>query len=374
MKPQNIEIPFGLNISKVDDTFRMELVNAEERIPLDEIYIRHDSIHIPMYIFDATIHARIVDSERIEGVYIKDYAEDYMVPFVATFGDNNRFKTVNNRESTTSFDGKWEVDFASEGKIEKAIGVFKQEGSRITGTFLNPTGDYRYLEGVADGDMMKISCFDGTHAYLFEAKMLDDGTLEGDFWSGKTWHQKWSARRNEEFELPDPYSMTYMKEGYEKFEFTFQNSVGKIVSLNDEKYRDKVIVVQIMGTWCPNCMDETRFYSDWYSRNRHRGVEIVGLAFEQKADIDYARNRVARMKSKLGVDYEVLIAGTRTPESRAEALPMLNEILSFPTSVILDKQHKVRKIHTGFSGPGTGVYYENFVEEFNLFMDKLILE
>ena len=80
------------------------------------------------------------------------------------------------------------------------------------------------------------------------------------------------------------------------------------------------------------------------------------------------------MKEKLGVNYEVLIAGTTSQESKDAALPMLNKIMSFPTSIILDRQHKVRKIHTGFSGPGTGEYYENYVEEFNLLMDKLLSE
>jgi thiol-disulfide isomerase/thioredoxin len=335
--------------------------------------VQGDSIHIPLYIFDATIHAKVLGDQQLEGVWVKNYAEDYVVPFEASAGDAPRFEQSGETPSS-DFDGKWEVDFISEDGVDKAIGIFDQDGSRVTGTFLTPTGDYRFLEGVAEGNTMKISCFDGTHAFYFEASMTEEGTLRGDFWSGKSWHQPWTAMRNESFELPDPYSMTFIKEGYDTFEFSFPNTSGELVSLDDERYQNKPVVVQILGTWCPNCMDETRFYVDWYARNKDRGVEIVGLAFERKADRDYAIRRIENMKEKLGVEYEVLIAGTTDSASRAQALPMLSKIMSFPTSIILDKQHQVRKIHTGFSGPGTGVYYEKFVDEFELMMDKLILE
>jgi thiol-disulfide isomerase/thioredoxin len=373
LKPQDVEIPFNFELIKSKERFTIELINADERIPLDAIVLDNDSIHIPMYIFDATIHARIEANSILSGVWVKNYAEEYIVPFEAVYGGKERFASQHDG-MRASFEGKWEVDFIEKNSVKKAIGLFEQDGNFVTGTFLTPTGDYRFLEGVADGNELKISCFDGTHAYLFEAKLLGDGTIEGDFWSGKTWHQKWTARRNDSFELPDPYSMTFIKEGYDNFEIEFPNTSGEIVELSNAKYKGKVVVIQILGSWCPNCMDETRFYTDWYHRNKDRGIEIIGLAFERKADIDYATSRINQMKEKLGVNYEVLIAGTTSQESRAEALPMLNKLLSFPTSIILDKEHNVRKIHTGFSGPGTGEYYQKFVEDFNLFMDKLISE
>ena len=369
VKPQGIEIPFIFTVEESGGKYVIELINAKERIPLDEVIIDNDSIHIPLFIFDATIHAKIED-DKMNGIWVKNYAEDYIIPFEAFFENKDRF-LIQNQISKASFDGKWEVDFIIEGGIDKAIGVFKQQENKLTGTFLLPTGDYRFLEGVVDGDMMKLSCFDGTHAYLFEAHMLKNGQVEGEFWSGKSWHQKWTAKRNDDFELPDPYAMTFIKDGYDKFEIKFPNTSGELIDLNDSKYTDKVVVVQILGTWCANCMDETNFYTDWYKKNKSRGVEIIGLAFERKADKDYAISRINKMKKKLGVEYEILIAGTTSAESRAKALPMLNKIMSFPTSIILDKEHKVRKIHTGFSGPGTGICYEKFVEDFNLFMDKL---
>ena len=121
-------------------------------------------------------------------------------------------------------------------------------------------------------------------------------------------------------------------------------------------------------------MDETRFLSDWYYKNQSQGVEIIGLAYEIKPEFEYARDRVLTMKEKLSVPYDFLIAGTSSTESASESLPMLNKVMSFPTSIIIDKQGKVRRIHTGFSGPATGVYYEEFVDDFNQFMQELINE
>ncbi len=369
LTPQDIEIPFLIDVVNKDGKYAFFLINAGERIPLEEVTIDGDSIHVPLFIFDATIHARVV-GDKMSGVWTKNYIDGYSIPFKAVYGDDKRF--VAHQAAAADFGGKWEVDFIGEEGNDKAIGLFEQKGNIVTGTFLTPTGDYRFLEGVADGKTMKLSCFDGVHAFLFEVSMKDDGTIEGDFWSGKSWHQQWRAKRNEDFELPDPYSLTYIKEGYEKFAFKFPDLEGDLVELSDPCYQGKVVVVQILGTWCPNCMDETAFLADWYKRNKHRGVEIIGLDFETKDDIDYAIRRINRMKDKLGVTYEILFAGSTDKESVAKALPMLNHVMSFPTTIILDKNHKVRRIHTGFSGPGTGEYYEKYIEEFNLLMDKLL--
>lgn len=371
LTPQSVEMPFMIDVKEHNGKYTFFLINADERIPLDEVVIDGDSIHVPLFVFDATIHAK-VEGDEMTGVWVKNYIEGYGLPFKAVFGQSERF--VTQQEPEADFGGKWEVDFINEDGSDKAIGLFEQSGRKLTGTFLTPTGDYRFLEGVVDGITMKLSCFDGVHAFLFEATMKEDGSIEGDFWSGKSWHQKWKARRNEDFELPDPYSLTYIKEGYEKFAFKFPNMEGDLVELSDLRYQGKVVVVQILGTWCPNCMDETAFLADWYKRNKERGVEIIGLDFETKDDMDYAIRRVNRMKDKIGVTYEILFAGSTDKESVAKALPMLNHVMSFPTTIILDKNHKVRRIHTGFSGPGTGEYYEKYIEEFNLLMDKLLLE
>ena len=372
LKTQGVELPFLFEVMENSGSYSMVLKNAEERIPLNEVTIIGDSIKVPLYIFDASFTGKITP-KTISGYWTKDYLDDYKVEFEAEFTDEPRFGAPE-QTTHTDFSGKWEVDFIEKDTVEKAIGIFKQEGTYLSGTFVLSTGDYRFLEGSVSGNSMKISCFDGTHAYLFHAEMAENSVIHGEFWSGKTWHQTWTAKKNADFELPDPYALTYLKDGVDIFKFAFPNTEGQMVSLADEAYVGKPIVVQLLGSWCPNCMDETRFFVDWLEQNPDTQIEFIGLGFERKADFDYASKRIKNMKKKLGIPYEVLIAGSTAQESREQALPMLNKIMSFPTTIVLDKEHKVRKIHTGFAGPGTGSYYNRYVEDFNLLMEKLETE
>ncbi|MEL6535959.1 MAG: TlpA disulfide reductase family protein, partial [Bacteroidota bacterium] len=244
---------------------------------------------------------------------------------------------------------------------------------KVTGTFLTTTGDYRYLEGIVDGQQLKLSTFDGEHAFLFVGKVDEAGQLNGDFWSGEHWHETFTATRDEEFQLPDASSLTYLKEGYDGIEFSFPGLDGTPVSLDDPKYQNKIVLLQIFGTWCPNCMDETQFLTGWYPEVAGQ-VEILGMAYERKDDFDYAVSRIQKVKERLGVPYDFVVAGTSDKEEASKTLPMLNKIISFPTLIVLDREHNIRRIHTGFSGPGTGVHYTEFVEEFKLFMQKLLNE
>ena len=129
-----------------------------------------------------------------------------------------------------------------------------------------------------------------------------------------------------------------------------------------------------MGTWCPNCMDETAFLSPFYKKYKEKGVEIIGLDFERIDEFRIARQNLQRLKKKFDIDYTLLYAGTMDPELRLKALPMLNRILSFPTTIFIDRNNKVRRIHTGFSGPATGEHYEMWKEDFVNYVDHLLKE
>ena len=238
--------------------------------------------------------------------------------------------------------------------------------------------NYRYLDGYADKDTMHLYTFDGNHIYKFKAYLKNDSLIEGEFWSGKTSYQKFISKKNPDAKLPDADTLTFLKEGFDQIEFSFPDLDGNMVTLKDKKYESKVVILQIFGSWCPNCMDETKFLSNWYDNNKDLGVEIIGLAYENKkngkADFGYASSRVQKMKEKYQVQYDFLIAGTSSSEEASKSLPMIDKVIAFPTTVFVDRQGKVRKIHTGFSGPATGKYHEDYVSEFNSFMKELISE
>jgi thiol-disulfide isomerase/thioredoxin len=369
---QGQELPFTLDIQQPDSgQYRAYLVNASERLEINNLEISGDSVTIPMHIFDTRVVAAI-EGNTLNGYWVKNYDTDYKLPFSAERGSTYRFAQNKDIKASENVEGRWLLQFADSD--DEAIGEFKQEGNKVTGTILTTTGDYRFLEGNLMDDRLYLSTFDGEHAYVFEATINGDELTDGHFWSGKTYHTTFSGKADPNATLPDANELTYIKEGYDGMSFTFPNPSGDSVSLSDPKYQGKVIIVQLFGTWCPNCMDETKFYTGWYEENKDRGVEIIGLSYERKDDFDYASRRVNTMKEKLDVGYDFLIAGVGDKEKAAKTLPMLNHVMSFPTSIFIDRKGNVRNIHTGFSGPGTGKYYTQYVEEFNLLMDKLLAE
>ena len=371
---QGQELPFNFVVQNNDDQeIKIHLINGEERLLLDEVEIDGDSIDIGLHIFDANFKA-VIKSDTLEGLFIKNFAKDYRLPFRAVHGQSHRFPRSTNQLEIADFSGKYEVKFIHEKDTTPAIALFKQSGDSVTGTFMTPTGDYRYLQGNVVNGTLHLSTFDGNYAYLFSAVRQMDGTLVGKYYSGKTWKEDWIAKENDNATLPDADKLTYLKEGYDRIEFNFPDVNGNNVTLNDAKYKGKVVILQLFGTWCPNCMDETRFLAPWFKENKDRGVEIIGLAYERKADFNYASSRIKKMAEKLDVTYDFVIAGTEDKTKASETLPMLNKVAAFPTTIFIGKDGKVKKIHTGFTGPSTGIYYEQYQQQFNETVNELLNE
>jgi thiol-disulfide isomerase/thioredoxin len=372
-------LPFLLDIEANSDgtTYSAYAINGTERFKMDTAYIENDSLHIPMSLYDSELVGKVGDG-RLTGFWRLSRVDKVggELPFEATMGEEYRFFKASETSAPAAFGGKWAVQFQGEDPEDTypAVGVFEQKGSALTGTFLTPTGDYRYLAGNVKGDSLFLSCFDGSHIFLFEAARQADGTLQGKALYGLKGFETWTAKPDPNAKLPDADALTYLNPGYDTFDFKFPNADGKMVSLQDPAFKDKVTIVQIMGSWCPNCMDETRFLSPWYKKNRDRGIEIVGLAFERSKKLEDSAPKLRKMAERYDVYYPILLAGLSDKDSAATALPMLNHVMSFPTTIILDKNHKVRNIHTGFSGPGTGKYYDEFVADFNRLIDKLVAE
>lgn len=364
------ELPFNAEFAE-DHTFVFH--NAEERVVSEQTTIRGDSIIIRHPVFEGFFKGRFT-AEVISGDFIKPSLKR-VVPFIMKYGDSLRFHT--NSEENHTVDGIWETVFSPKDSTARYIakGIFEQDGNTVTGTFRTTTGDYRYLEGVVEGDTLRLSTFDTAHAFLFEAEVIDS-TLNGMFYSGNHFAEPFVAKKNPDYELPEEDELTFLKEGYDRIDFSFPDTKGDTVSLADERFRDKVVVVQIMGSWCPNCLDETRYYTDYFNNSYSRDLEFVSLAFEYAPTEERAIAGLKRLKQKVGIPFPVLLAQFGT-ESKLEAnkkLPMLNHVLAYPTTIFIDKKGVVRKIHTGFNGPATGEKYSEFKQEFELFVESLLSE
>lgn len=370
------QLPFNFDVTYVDeDSLFITIQNGEENIVVDDIVwgrdraTGDDTIRINFPVFDSYIRGRYMGNV-IEGEWVVTNRENYRIPFVAYFGKDHRFTELS-KAPAADLTGRWATTFGIEGDDPyPAIAEFEQSGNYLTGTFLTETGDYRYLEGTVQDDKVYLSTFDGSHAFLFEAKINSDGSLIGSFRSGSHYRTLWEAERNSEATLRDPDELTYLKEGYDQFQVAFPNSDGEIVDLSEPPYAGKPVLVQILGTWCPNCRDETNFLVDYLADNPDQDVEVVGLAFERHEDPKKAFAAIETMRDKMNVPYPVLLAGPSSKEGAGEALPMLNAVISYPTLLFLDAEHRVQRIHTGFAGPATSEF-ESFKQTFAESMERL---
>jgi len=366
---ENEVLPFNFELKTA---ITLSIFNAEEVIEVNDIRYKNDSIFVQMPVFEGVIAAKIEDN-KLNGHFIVE-GKGRIVPFKAE-KKATRFDVSGN--ATTNISGNWDAVFSPNTEADRYIakGIFAQKGNQITGTIRTETGDYRYLQGVINGNVMKLSTFDGAHAFLFTASVTDS-TMTGMFYSGNHFKEPFVAKRNANYELSSANELTFIKEGYDRLEFSFPDENGNLVSLSDERFKNKVVVVQIMGTWCPNCLDESKYYVDYYKKNKQKDVEFVALAFEYAKTKEKAFKAIKRLRDKIGIEYPILLAQTGTTDKvkAQEKLPMLNHVLSYPTTVFIDKKGEVRKIHTGFNGPATGEKYTAFKADFESFVDKLLKE
>jgi peroxiredoxin len=364
------ELPFNFEVKDTAGKRQLTIFNAQERFKVTDIKSNGDSVFIKMPLFDSEFRLK-AEGNKLSGFFVKHLGDrNVATPFAAQ--NNIKWRFFEQPEKPAhNLTGRWLAVFGEGAERDTTVGEFKQTGNNITGTFLTTTGDYRYLEGSVSGNKLYLSCFDGGHAFLFTADIQDVQTLNNGFF-GKT---PWTAVKKADAKLPDAYSLTALKPGYKKIEFSFPDLNGKKVSLNDERFKNKVVILQVMGSWCPNCMDETAYLVNYYKKYNKRGVEVVGLAYERTADFEKSKKAVLQEKQHFGVPYPLLLTGyTNNKKETAKSLPMLSSFLAFPTTIIIDKKGEVRKIYTGFSGPGTGAYYTEFVNEFERLTDNLLAE
>ncbi len=376
------ELPFTLHIREDGDTLSAVVQNGEEEAPFSAVERQGSRVVLRFDWYDSEITADLdAAGETMTGTWRKTAPEgDSTLSFNARRGDPRRFLPVDVESGSApplaDLTGPWAAEFRDEDGTEVARGEMVQNGDSVRGTFLTPTGDYRFLEGIYQHGRLRLSTFDGAHAFLFGARALEDATLEGDFWSRDTYHATWTARRAEETDgiLPDAWSMVGLSNDDGAFEFEFPDLDGNPVRLDDPRFTGKAVLVNIFGSWCPNCNDEAPLLAEWHRRYRDRGLEVVGLAYEFTGDPDRDRLLVHRFAERYGIEYPLLLAGVSDKAAAGSTLPDLTAVIAYPTTVFVGRDGKVRKIHTGFTGPGTGSHYRRLVAELEAAIEDLLAD
>ena len=298
-----------------------------------------------------------------------------------------RFATVSaDNENVPQVAGYWEMrrveSEVSAPRDTRTWNVFlRQSGAEVSGSVLRVDGDVGTLVGRWKNGKLTLSHFAGERPTLFEATPNPDGTLAVTF-NGNAHYtvlRSSQARANGVPQPPDPSRYTSVKDPTTPFEFSFPEAMnGKMVSNTDPQFRGKVVILAIGGSWCPNCHDEAPFLAELYRDYHAKGLEIVGLMFENDPDPKSYRPRVQAFIKRFAIQYPMLYAGTTnpTPQSKviADALPQLINFGAYPTSIYLGRDGKVRSVHAGFASPATGEEHVRLKKELRELTEKLLAE
>jgi len=370
------DLPFGLEIGRDGDRYVAWLVNGPERAEVTDVTVDGDRISMGMPGYPHRLEARRVDG-GLEGevVFLRPGGETKTARLIAEPDPGWRFFPPSPGENA-DFAGRWALTFRDPQTDRESTGIAEltQQGRVVTGTVLRESGDDRYIAGEARGDTVFLSRFDGGSAYRYVARLNERGELEGEFRSGTGAFRVLTGRRDQNARLADVTRLTQLDEQAGPVRFTFPDVQGRPVSLADERFRGKVVIVTLGGTWCPNCHDEAAFLRDFLPSRRGRGLEVVQLMFEYDSDFALASASVRDFVDKFSIDYPVLIAGTYESGAVQRAIPQLAKFYAYPTMLVLGRDGRIRYTHTGFSGPATGTHYEEFVREFGALIDGMLAE
>lgn len=369
--PGKLDVPFNMEVKVDNGNVQLTVRNADEHITISEVERVDDSIFAKFPTFTSELVMAVNDS--LNGYYYpKGVKDGRRYKFYALKGESDRFPWYTDQPKFNITGRWWFIE--NPGKTDSTIMVaeFKQNGSRVTGTILSTTGDYRYLEGKVAGNMFYFSKCDGAQSIIVRGQITDSATMVNGLISGSPhWVSVWRAIRDDKAKLPESESLVWVRKGYSTFDFAGTDLNGNRVTSNDKRFKGKVLAVLAGGSWCPNFLDESRFYKTMYEKYRDKGFEVVSLCFEDKT-FEAAQPKIKRFAHSIGAKYTFLYVSPRGRKQRDSVLYALEGQMAYPTSMILDRNGKIRRVETGFSGPGTGEHYQKFARETEDLIVKLL--
>jgi thiol-disulfide isomerase/thioredoxin len=402
----DLSIEFGLRFG--DEPRRVWLVNADEEIEVPVVTDDGETLTLRFDEYDSEIVCPITHprSRLFKGEWVKrrgpaGAANEFLrlpfetdpgpvcgTPWVEMIYDERSQRTLRRLKSQP----RWRVKFADDD--DPAVLVFRPRTEPaavpadrffepVAATFLTTTGDYRYLTPKVAYEKITMSVFDGSHAFLFEATLQPDGTLKGDFWSGPTYHTTWTATPDPDAKLPDGFSLTTPVPGFDLSTLRYPglDGVDRPLIAPPAKHggavqgvKPKVRIIELFGTWCPNCKDAAAYLKELHAKYAPRGLEITALAFEVTGDRERDLRQLGVYRDRLGVPYAMLLAGTNDKKKALASFPAVEKIKAYPTFLFVDAAGKVRATYTGFSGPATGDEHTAMKGRFEKLIETMLAE
>lgn len=365
------DIPFRMQITGDGSNLQGWLFNGKDKVVASSASFQDGSLVLNFDSYAAKLEAKLQD-----GALVGQYGPMLKKSYPITAHRQQGIKVAFNL-SVPSIDGLWEVAVKS-SKGEQAWRLIVQQKSAIdvSAAILRVDGDTGALTGGYKNGKFVLSHFSGGRPALMILTPAADGTLGIDMTDLHGKSQMTATRpdvaRAKGLPPPaDPDRHTTVKDASEPFRFSFPDLNGKIVSNTDARFQGKVVLVNVTGSWCPNCHDEAPFLAELYRKYRSQGLEVVALSFEEDDQLKNPARLRAFMK-EYGIDYTVLLAGV--PDDRDAKLTQSVNLNSWPTTFFLGRDGRVRFVHAGFPGPASGALYHQAVKEFYSQVDSLLAE
>jgi thiol-disulfide isomerase/thioredoxin len=365
-------VNFGIDLKPEGRTVSAVLLNATDLQPFSSATWDGQTLTLRLDYYDGQIVLHYVSPMRMEGEYSRVTSKG-LVHIPVTLVPHHEIPATK-PWTGPDLTGDWILHEADAVGAEKnTFTTFTQEkmansDGKVTATgVLEPvSGDTGLMHGYVSNDAngqthVHLSRFDGIHVLALDGELAPDGTLKGVIGGVKS-SAPFTAERSSDAAAANPNalagSLTKVKNPQEPFRFSGVDQSGKRVDQSSPEFKGKPVIVDIFGTWCPNCHDEAPLLEQLYRKYRAQGLMIVGLAYEYVDDTARDLRQIGIYREKYGITFPLLLAGTTDSGQIEKTLPQLVNFGAYPTTIFLDRSGRVRAIHAGFAGPSTGENYQ----------------
>ena len=362
-----LEIPFRFEIAQSGSNVSGWFFNGDEKVLSTGGRFENGSLVLNFDHYATAVEASLVNG-RLAGTYTR--AAGFYPFYAKRFAPPAAFPN-----EVPAIDGLWQIGGVKSNKGESAWRfIVRQSGAEVTAAILRVDGDTGALAGTYRNGKFIVSHFSGARPLVLELTPQPDGSLE----IVRNREEQMIAVRASEAKLKDvaeptdPSRHSSVKDPTQPFRFSFPDVTGKVLSNTDARFRNKVVIVSISGSWCPNCHDEAPFLAELYRKYQSKGLEIIALSFEEDAQKAKGYSRLLAFNKRYGIEYPVVLAGEQA--DLAEKVPQIHNLNSFPTTIFLGRDGLVRGVHAGFAGAASGVFHDNAKEEITATVERLLAE
>jgi thiol-disulfide isomerase/thioredoxin len=362
-----LDVPFRFELSGSGADVKGWFFNGDERVASTTGRFESGSLVLTFNEYATTLDATLTDG-RLDGRYDRGGFGSY--PFHAT-----RFvpAPVADASDVPSIAGLWNLQVKSSKGEDAWRFIVRQSGSEVSAAILRVDGDTGTLTGRYRDGHFVLSHFSGARPALLDVTITPDGTLavSQNGTAALTGVRAGSATAQRLPQPSDPSRFTSVRDPFEPFRFSFPGLDGTVVANTDQRFAGKVVIVNISGSWCPNCHDEAPFLAELYHRYQQRGLEVVSLSFEEGEQLKNPQRLRAFIK-RYHIDYPVLLAGE--PKEAVDKLPQAVNLSAFPTTFFLGRDGLVRGAHAGFAGAASGRFHAEQKAEIVATVERLLSE